>query len=77
VAFVVVWIFWRRPSTIREWSQRHPTLTGIAIGFVIVGMALFLLFDPISVLVMMVLALTYAFAAFFDPKTYSKSKPPD
>ncbi len=31
----------------------------------------------ISVLFVIVFGLTYAFAAFLDPKAYSKSKPPE
>ncbi|MDB5516272.1 MAG: hypothetical protein JWQ17_3030 [Tardiphaga sp.] len=76
-AFAVAWVFWRRRPTTIEWSQRHPTLRGITIGFVMIGAALSLLFDPISALFIVVAAVTYGLAAFFDPKTYSRTKPLD
>jgi hypothetical protein len=75
VALTAVSIFWGRRRSTLEWSQKHPTLKGMAVAFVIIGAALFLIFDPLTILLFVVFGLCFVFAAFLDPKTYSKSKP--
>jgi hypothetical protein len=68
-----------------RWLKRHPTLSAPAATFLIMAAALELFIDPgrffvsvfVSGLFLVPFALTYVFAAFLDPKTYLKSKPPE
>ena len=55
-----------------NWLRAHPVFIGPALTLAAVFAALYLLIDPVTVLFFAVLALAGGFAAFIDPKTYSR-----
>jgi hypothetical protein len=55
-----------------NWLRAHPVSIGPALTLAVVFAALYLLIDPVTVLLFAVLALAGGFAAFIDPKTYSR-----
>lgn len=58
-----------------NWFKAHPVLIGPALVLVTVAALVYLFIDPVTVLLLAVLALVAGFAAFIDPRTYSR-KPP-
>ena len=58
-----------------NWFKAHPVFIGPALTLVAIAAVLYSFIDPITVLLLAVLALAAGFAAFIDPKTYSR-KPP-
>jgi hypothetical protein len=53
-----------------NWLRAHPVFVGPALTLAAVFAALYLLVDPVIVLLFAVLALAGGFVAFIDPKTY-------
>jgi hypothetical protein len=60
---------------VMDWFKTHPSFVGPALTLVAIAAVLYLFIDPITALFLAVIALAAGFAAFFDPKTYSR-KPP-
>jgi hypothetical protein len=59
-----------------DWFKSHPIFIGPALLLIAIAAVLYLFIDPVTVLVVAVIALTAGFAALVDPKTYS-NKPPE
>jgi hypothetical protein len=58
-----------------DWLKSHPVFVGPALLLIAIAAVLYLFIDPVTVLIVAVVALTAAFAALVDPKTHSR-KPP-
>jgi uncharacterized membrane protein YccC len=58
---------------IMNWLKAHPMFIGPALTLVAIAAALYLFIHPITVLLLAILALAAGFAAFIDPKTYSRN----
>jgi hypothetical protein len=63
-----------------RWFSKLPPIVSALVGFLVVATVLCLLFGPIGILYAvgfeLLHLLTFAFAALFDPKTYSNAEPP-
>jgi hypothetical protein len=59
---------------IMNWLRARPVFIGPTMTLVAIAAAFYLLIDPVTVLLLAILALTAGFAAFIDPKTYSRKR---
>lgn len=58
-----------------NWLKTHPAFLGPALTSAAIAAFLFLLIDPITVVLIAFFALVAGLAAFFDPKSYSRNPP--